>query len=237
MRPGPCAPLTRSWARRSAPTCPRALACGCSRCSPKGSAPRSSDAADLLRIAELRLAASSPIAPEMLVAAATEAGRLCLHDRAVRLAAAAEARGAGPEATVIRAHALSALGRHHEAARALARIDSRCSQRSLAASALAVEVGAADLRAHRFATVMERLDGAAEWHAGDEWARTVATLRTAVLVRAGRYREAIELGYAAGSSRRQRRRRTPWRPASRSARSCPRPARRGAFFRRAPRGP
>ena len=150
--------------------------------------------ADLLRIAELRLAASSPMAPEMLVAAATEARRLCLHDRAVRLAAAAETRGAGPEATVVRAHALAALGRHHEAARTVSKLDVSQLPERLAATALAVEVGGADLRGHRFTTVMELLDGVAAWHSDDDWVRAVAMLRTAVLARSGRYRDAIELG-------------------------------------------
>jgi DNA-binding CsgD family transcriptional regulator len=149
---------------------------------------------DLVRIAELRLAASSPIAPEVLVAAATEARRLCLHDRAERLAAAAETTGAGPEATVIRAQALSALGRHQEAARALSNVDGSELPQQLAASALAVEVGAADLRGHWFTQVMELLDRAAHWHTGEAWKVTIATLRIAILVRSGRYRDAIELG-------------------------------------------
>ncbi len=149
---------------------------------------------DLLRIAELRLAARSPMAPETLLEAAAEALRLCLHDRVVPLAAAAEAAGAGPPAAAIQAQALSLLGRHHEAARALSGIDRSGLSRRLAASVLAVEAGSADLRGQQFSKVSALLDDATGWHPDTTWARTIAVLRTGLLVRAGRYGDGIELG-------------------------------------------
>ena len=152
--------------------------------------------ADLLRIAELRLAASSPIAPETLVAAATEARRLCLHDRAGAPRGGRRDEGSGPRGD---GHPCPGSGRARPAPRGGAgcgqrrRLDAPaaagCDRRWRWRSARLISAGTGSPRSWSCSI------GAVDWHAGDDVdcapSRRCASPSSLVPVGTG---DAIELG-------------------------------------------